>query len=658
MQTGYVTPNQFQQAWQASETLKCSIFEALEAVVGKPMTRYMKLHYHHREQLELKLLFGVECFDPAMRVVNFAWIHQCMQRVISLRFCDNYYLLPLHPDSDQPSQLWIGMVNPDHQGANQILSHLLRQYELTFQRMVLTTADYYDLLRQSLEVSTTPHTNALSEALMTKLDRVQKSGSAVDAMPPALVSPLDPQLDEQVPDFTALENITVDLPNNASAAVGMLSPPEIDLSEELRTAAANSVMTLVNSILYKALKLDVSDIHIEPQETSLQIRFRKDGILSVSWPPLPSAVIPAMISRFKILANLDIAERRIPQDGQIRLKLQEQKVVLRVNTLLTQYGEKIVLRVLKSSTENLVLSQLITDDNVLEQLRAMVRSPFGLILVTGPTGSGKSTTLYSAIAERNHPNVNICTVEDPIEYTLPGVNQVPVIRRKGIDFPQVLRALLRQDPDIILVGEIRDQETAKVAIEAALTGHLVLGTLHTNDATSTIVRLEELGIEPFRLANCLVGILAQRLVRQVCPVCRTEYVPDEDDARLLQPFHLDCPQCLIYQAKSLSEEEIRLANIQNNLCPHCRGQGYKGRVGVYELLRVDRHLKALISERANADQIRDAARQAGMKTLTDYSLQLVKEGKTTLEEVERVVFSSLVDVTLPEQTPIEPRIFS
>ena len=392
----------------------------------------------------------------------------------------------------------------------------------------------------------------------------------------------------------------------------------------------------MNRILIKALKDGVSDIHVEPQEEYVRVRMRRDGVLQQAFDQLPTKVAPAIAARFKIMAELDIAERRLPQDGKIRRKYQGRNVDFRVSSLPSRYGEKVVLRILDNTATQLGLDKLITDQESLELVREMASRPFGLILVTGPTGSGKSTTLYSILAERNDPGVNISTAEDPIEYALPGITQVQVIREKGMDFASILRSFLRQDPDIILVGETRDKETAKTAIEAALTGHLVLTTLHTNDAAGAIARLDEMGVEPFMISGSLIGVLAQRLMRRVCSQCRIPYNPTHEE---LSRFGLSASQgeVTFYKANTLTPEQIQ--QNRGKVCPKCNGVGYKGRAGVYEIMRMSETLQALINEGAPTERIKEAAVEEGMKTLLAYSLNLVREGYTTLEEVERVTFT-------------------
>jgi type IV pilus assembly protein PilB len=410
-----------------------------------------------------------------------------------------------------------------------------------------------------------------------------------------------------------------------------LSANAVDLESSLEDPDASPVVALVDRILLQAMSVGASDIHVEPQQKGLRLRYRQDGVLQQYVEPLPNRLIPAVTSRFKILADLDIAERRQAQDGRIRRRYRDRVVDFRVNTLPSRFGEKVCLRLLDSSATQLGLDKLISNPATLALVRDLGAKPFGMILVTGPTGSGKSTTLYSLLAERNDPGINISTVEDPIEYTLPGITQCQVNRDKGFDFATALRAFMRQDPDVLLVGETRDLETAKTAIEAALTGHLVLSTLHANDAPSTIARLDEMGVETFMVSAALIGIVSQRLMRRVCPTCREPYRPDE---RELGRFGL--------MASTESDVTFFRAHRHDGsgkTCPNCKGSGYKGRVGVYEVLRMNEELATAVSSGASTDVIRQLALESGMVTLLGYSLDLVRQGHTTLEEVGRMILT-------------------
>jgi type IV pilus assembly protein PilB len=410
-----------------------------------------------------------------------------------------------------------------------------------------------------------------------------------------------------------------------------LANDAIDLEASLNDAEASPVVALVDRILLQAMSVSASDIHVEPQQTGLRLRYRQDGVLQQYIEPLPARLIPAVTSRFKILADMDIAERRQAQDGRIRRRYKDQTIDFRVNTLPSRFGEKICLRLLDSNATQLGLDKLISDPQALALVRDLGSKPFGMILVTGPTGSGKSTTLYSLLAERNDPGINISTVEDPIEYTLPGITQCQVNREKDFDFATALRAFMRQDPDVLLVGETRDLETAKTAIEAALTGHLVLSTLHANDASSTIARLDEMGVEPFMVSASLIGIISQRLLRRVCDRCKEAYRPDEQE---LGRFGL-----MASRETNVSFFKAHHHQQKETVCPDCKGSGYRGRVGVYEVLRVHEDMATAISRGASTDVIRQLALESGMVTLLGYSLELVRQGHTTLEEVGRMILT-------------------
>jgi type IV pilus assembly protein PilB len=387
-----------------------------------------------------------------------------------------------------------------------------------------------------------------------------------------------------------------------------------DLEKE---ATGAPIVRLGNNIIARALKKGASDIHLEPIGQGLRVRYRIDGLLSEE-QVLPKRFQMPLISRFKIISGLDITERRFPQDGRISIRLQERAVDFRVSTVPTKHGEKIVVRILTKDSSSFGLDRLITDGPTLKLIRDMIKKPYGIIYVTGPTGSGKTTTLYSALAELHRPEVNVVTVEDPVEYDLSGVTQVQVHADIGLDFARVLRAFLRQDPDIILVGETRDKETAGIAIQAALTGHLVFTTLHTNDAASTFMRLADMNIQPLLISTSLLGVVAQRLVRRICPECKESYVPDRAVGRYLG-----------------LEEGISV--YKGRGCDRCNLTGYRGRVGIYEVLVANEEIKHLIAQGRSAEEIRKKAVAGGMRTLKEYSAALLREGLTSIDEVLRTV---------------------
>ncbi len=381
------------------------------------------------------------------------------------------------------------------------------------------------------------------------------------------------------------------------------------------------IVSLVNSIITRAVLNRASDIHVEPQENEIVVRCRIDGVL-FEMLTLPKKVHAAVSSRLKIMADLDITERRLPQDGRIQTEVEGRPIDLRVSVIPTIYGEKLVLRILDKTVGFLTLPQLGFAKEVYPAFLSMLRKPFGLLLVVGPTGSGKTTTLYAVISELNVKEKNIVTIEDPVEYTIPQVNQIQVNPKIGLTFARGLRAVLRQDPDIIMVGEIRDAETAQIAVQAALTGHLVLSTLHTNSAIGSVARLLDMGVEPFLLSSCLIGVVAQRLVRKICPECKEAYRPSPE---VLAGLGID--------------ERTGAAGFWRGWgCPSCRFTGYQGRLALQEVLVVDGELKDLIAAKASEQLLLRRALDRGMRTLREDGIAKAKEGLTSLEEVMTAVF--------------------
>ena len=381
------------------------------------------------------------------------------------------------------------------------------------------------------------------------------------------------------------------------------------------------IVKMVNILLQKAIATRSSDIHIEPQEDLVLIRFRIDGQL-VQIMSYDKKILPSLVARIKIMSGLNIAEKRIPQDGRIGMKLHGKEYDMRVSVLPTMFGEKIVIRIADKEGFNVSKQDLGFFEDDMEKFDEIISNPHGIVLVTGPTGSGKSTTLYTALKELCKPNVNILTVEDPVESTIRGINQVQVNVKAGLTFALALRSFLRQDPDIIMVGEIRDSETAEIATRAAITGHLVFSTLHTNDAASSVTRMIDMGIEPFLLSSSLVGLIAQRLVRRLCTNCK-EPMEIDDNIRNILNLQED-EEVTVYKAKG---------------CEQCNDMGYKGRIAVYEILKVNREIRELISKNANSDVIKDMAIKHDMKTLRMNCARLVKNGTTTIEEMMRIAYA-------------------
>ena len=398
-------------------------------------------------------------------------------------------------------------------------------------------------------------------------------------------------------------------------AVKLIEASVEDIAAVAEAAGQSPIIKLVNYVLYNAVRDRASDIHIEPGERLLRIRYRVDGSLHQSLE-LPMNLAPAVSSRIKIMANLDISERRQPQDGRIPVLMEGHPVDLRISTLPGQFGEKVVIRVLDNQTINFSLLQLGFSTDIYEQFKIQLARPNGIALVTGPTGSGKSTTLYSALNTLNSIESNVCTVEDPIEFQLNGINQFQTNEKIGLTFGAVLRSLLRQDPDIILVGEVRDEDTARVAIQAALTGHLVFSTLHTNDACGTVTRLLDMGVEGYLIAASLNMVLAQRLARRLCPKCKKTYDAPKDVRQTMERYGIEC------------ETYYRPVG-----CKKCRNTGFSGRIAIHELLIIDDPMREIIATNPTLGVLRDAARKSNMITLRFDGLRKVREGITTVEEI-------------------------
>lgn len=453
-----------------------------------------------------------------------------------------------------------------------------------------------------------------------------EDGSTIDALKVAtkaevLIYGCDSKaLDEYISRFYEQEskNINRIIEDIGERGIEFLREEEEDIGHLKDLASEAPIIKLVNMIITRAVESRASDIHIEPFEDELKVRYRIDGVLH-DIESTPKRLQPAIVSRIKIMSKLNIAERRLPQDGRIKLKVGEKEIDLRVSTIPVLYGESVVMRILHKEGIVIDLDRLGFSPQNLHSFQQIIKKPNGILLVTGPTGSGKTTTLYGALDKINSPDKKIITVEDPVEYHLKGINQIQVKPQIGLNFANTLRHIVRQDPDIIMIGEIRDLETAEIAIQSALTGHLVFSTLHTNDAPSAITRLLDMGIENFLLSSTIRGILAQRLVRVICPWCKEI---DHSDAK---------------------EEELSLLGIDIHTplyygkgCENCSFTGFYGRLGIFELLIVDDEIRKLILKNADSNQIRDVAKKHGMKTLFEDGAEKIKAGVTTLSELLRV----------------------
>ena len=550
-----------------------------------------------------------------------------LSEYLTPELCEDAGIIVIEIDNNE---IHLGAMNLDYVKVKQVIKKIEKEFELNVTLKQITSLEWETWFENTHSVSVeTLQKNSLSKSSPENNFLIEKEFNNIQD---SLLLEKDNQNFENEIDLLSdnFENENDELIDDANdealirlaqANIGDDSDIDNDIlfGEEL-TASSDPVISGVASILSKCFTLKGSDIHAEPLEDRLRIRYRIDGVLKEAFA-FPKSHVNPIISRIKIMSKLDISEKRLPQDGRIRCLLRGRRSDFRVSTLPGRWGEKVVLRALESNNSVLNLSNLITEKDELNLINNMSKSPYGIVIVVGPTGSGKSTTLYSMLSALNEPGVNISTVEDPVEYTLDGIHQVQVIREKGLDFSRALRSLMRQDPDIILVGETRDKETAQAAMEAALTGHMVFTTLHANDTATAITRLAEMEIPPYLIGASIIGVVAQRLVRKVCTSC--------SELKKINPNknHL---------AASFGLTEARIINNKNKNCPICNGTGYKGRVGIYEVMKVNEVIRELIMKQANADQIREHAFDKAGRSLLMYGMNLVKNGLTTIEEVERV----------------------
>lgn len=591
-------------------------------------------------------------------MVNKEVIVNDIQKSLNNKVCEDAGIIPV---SIEKGIIEIGAMNPDFIRVKEVISDIKRRFNVEVILKQITASEWEEWFENNSSISTTDE-NKLDNSIENYNDEINIQSSSNNDISN------DYQIDDK-DNFDILENDEINNLTNINSAneinnfhyeseenkekefeedakndKALIKLAQTNLGEDFEndldsffgdeiTKSNDPVIAGVASLLSKCFSLSASDVHIEPLEDRLRIRYRIDGMLDEVFA-FPRSHISPIVSRIKIMSNLDIAEKRIPQDGRIRCLLRGRKSDFRVSTLPGKWGEKVVLRVLESDSSVLNLSKLITEKNELDLIRMMSKTPYGIVVVVGPTGSGKSTTLYSMLSELNTPGVNISTVEDPVEYTLDGIHQVQVIREKGLDFSRALRSLMRQDPDIILVGETRDKETAQAAMEAALTGHMVFTTLHANDTATAITRLSEMNIPPYLIGASIIGVIAQRLVRKVCLSCSSvKALRKGEDDRAIK-YGLNKARIINESNKSTSK-----------LCPVCGGSGYKGRVGIYEVMKINENLRELIMQESTADVIRSKAFLKEGRSLIDYGMELVKNELTTIEEVERVC---LLEEPLPE----------
>ena len=505
--------------------------------------------------------------------------------LVSFELAQRYLLVPLSVDGSidgKPGRIRLAMVDPWDVGA---IDHIQRETRRRVEPLLASETGLQSALERAYHASQNDaHSSAMSETI----------------------------------ELASLDSLDLVVPDEA----------DLDVSDAVKQGEQAPVIRFVNTLFSEAVRRRTSDIHIEPRKKDFLIRYRVDGQLQTI-KTVPRSLLAATVSRIKILGEMDIAERRLPLDGRIALRVEGKNIDLRVSTLPTQYGERVVMRILDRSTASMSLGDLGFSDHNLLAFNSLIGKPHGIILVTGPTGSGKTTTLYAALNALKSPTTNIITCEDPVEYELEGISQSNVNERAGLTFARQLRAILRQDPDVVLVGEIRDAETAEIAFRAALTGHLVLSTLHCNEAAGAVSRLLDMGVAPFLIASTVVGVVAQRLVRRLCPHCKEEYFPDDDTLAMYRALGGEVsPGLMLYRGKG---------------CAKCEGNGTRGRVAVHEVLVANTHIHRLTMEAAETHVIRGAAIANGMIPMIGDGMDKVRQGLTPLEDVQRKIGVALTD---------------
>ena len=558
--------------------------------------------------------------------------NQDISEFLTAELCEDAGIIVIDIDE---SSINLGAMNLDYIKVKQVINKIESNFNLKVSLKQITSLEWETWFENTHSVSVeTIQKQSVSNTYQSSDDFTKVLDKDNDEIVQSFEDSNNSNDDELIDQENYAEEINDELIDDANdeallrlaqANIGDETEMDNDIlfGEEL-TDSSDPVIAGVASILSKCFTLKGSDIHAEPLEDRLRIRYRIDGVLKEAFA-FPKSHVNPIISRIKIMSKLDISEKRLPQDGRIRCLLRGRKSDFRVSTLPGRWGEKVVLRALESDNSVLNLSKLITEKKELDLINNMSKSPYGIVIVVGPTGSGKSTTLYSMLSALNKPGVNISTVEDPVEYTLDGIHQVQVIREKGLDFSRALRSLMRQDPDIILVGETRDKETAQAAMEAALTGHMVFTTLHANDTATAITRLAEMEIPPYLIGASIIGVVAQRLVRKVCKSCTDFKKINIKDNQM---------------AASYGVEKARFINNKTKSCSSCNGTGYKGRIGIYEVMKVNETIRELIMNQSNADDIRERAFDKSGRSLLSYGMNLVKNELTTIEEVERVCLLS------------------
>ncbi|CCI33906.1 type II secretion system protein E [Microcystis aeruginosa NIES-1211] len=609
VQSGYVTIPQLQKAMIERQKSHLPLIEILPLITGRPLPKEVLAYYRLEQLSKLKAKYGVEYLDPESETLDWREIENLFRTLLPLEICRRYRILPLQKQQSAANVLHLAMVDPANQEILDDLRRILRDQELQFERRVIDRADYHKLV----EIYHSRQEEALSSRFL----------------------PEEQEL-ETIVDITSLFEDGQSLPHPQHK----LADKDLGLIQQ---ANQRMIVSVVNNILLQAIESKATEIHLEPQENQLTVRFRQDGLLRSAWEPISPEATPGIISRFKILANLDVSEKSRPQQGKMTITFSGRKIDFRLHTLPRPQGEKILLRVFDSRSPLWLLDELITSQETCKLVRTMIDRQAGLILLTAPAGGGCSTSFYSLLAHRNRGGVNIATLETSIERSLNGITQVEIADGQGRDYASILPSLRHQDLDIIGIDRLADSATLTHALEAALTGHLVISSLPLNDAFAAIARLHQLA-EPALVADNLIGVINQRLVRRVCPVCRLKHQPKREELAKFGLSPAQAAQYSFYKANSLTAEEIIQAREKGRLCRHCHGSGYHCQIGVFEVITITPDLKTCIAGKKPADILKKAATRAGFKSLLAYGLELVRQGYTTLEEIERVMADQL---TLP-----------
>ncbi|MCZ8047458.1 MAG: type II/IV secretion system protein [Microcystis aeruginosa K13-05] len=602
VQSGYVTIPQLQKAMIEKQKSHLPLRAILPLITGRPLPKEALAYYRLEQLSKLKAKYGVEYLDPESETIDWREIENLFRTVLPFEICRRYKILPLQKQQSAANVLHLAMVDPANQEILDDLRRILRDQELQFERRVIDRADYQKLV----EIYRYRQEKALSCRFL----------------------PQEQEL-ETIVDITGLFEDGQSLPHLNCK----LADEDLGLIQE---ANQGTIVSVVNNILVQAIESKATEIHLEPQENQLTVRFRQDGLLRSAWEPISPEATPGIISRLKILANLDFSEKSRPQQGKMTITFSGRKIDFRLHTLPRQQGEKILLRVFDSRSPLWPLDELIASQETCKLVRTMIDRQAGLILLTAPARGGCSTSFYSLLAHRNRGGVNIATLETSIERSLNGITQVEIADGQGQDYASILPSFRNQDLDIIGIDRLADSSTLTHALEAALTGHLVISSLPLNDAFAAIARLNQLA-EPALVADTLIGVINQRLVRRVCPVCRLKHQPKREELAKFGLSPAQAAQYSFYKANSLTAEEIIQAREKGRLCRHCHGIGYQSQIGVFEVITITPHLKTFIAAKKPADMLKKAATQAGFKSLLTYGLELVCQGYTTLEEIERVI---------------------